>query len=89
MIKQHIGVQSIGIQCPMFKEGDNLPSVRDLAEETRDATQKITDIFGELDAQTKNAEGSVSILLEANIRDQATFPITLKAHSPRKWSTTE
>lgn len=40
--------------------------IRDLAEETRDATQKITDIFGELDAQTKNAEGSVSILLEAN-----------------------
>ena len=40
--------------------------IRKLAEETKDATQKITNIFGELDYQTKNAEENVTTLLEAN-----------------------
>lgn len=39
MIKQHIGVQSIGIQCPMFKEGDNLP------EMVVDAVLKATAVY--------------------------------------------
>lgn len=40
--------------------------IRKLAEETRDATQKITNIFEELDCQTKNAEENVTTLLDAN-----------------------
>lgn len=40
--------------------------IRKLAEETKDATQKITNIFAELDQQTKKAEGSVQVLLDVN-----------------------
>lgn len=40
--------------------------IRKLAEETRDATQKITNIFEELDSQTKSAEENVTTLLDAN-----------------------
>ncbi len=40
--------------------------IRNLAEETKDATQKITNIFDELEQQTKKAEGSVQILLDVN-----------------------
>lgn len=40
--------------------------IRNLAEETKDATQKITNIFDELDYQTKKAEDSVQILLDVN-----------------------
>ena len=39
MIKQHIGVQSIGIKCPMFKEGDNL------SEMVVDAVLKATAVY--------------------------------------------
>lgn len=40
--------------------------IRNLAEETKDATQKITNILEELDQHTKKAEGSVQILLDVN-----------------------
>ena len=36
---RNIGVQSIGIQCPMFKEGDNLP------EMVVDAVLKATAVY--------------------------------------------